>query len=88
MNIIKEKDIFYIGSPEQKDAYISFVIRDGILTVEHTVVSDKFKGQGVGKRLVKEVAEFAKENGLKVNSTCWFADGIFKGTEEYKGILA
>ena len=88
MNIIKESEIFYIGTPEEKDAYITFVVRDGILTVEHTVVSENHKGKGLGKVLVQEVANYAREKGWKVNSTCWFADGIFQKEEQYKDILA
>lgn len=88
MNLIKDKEVFYIGTPEQKDAYITFVVNNGVLTVEHTIVSEKFKGQGIGKLLVEAVADHARDNGWKVNATCWFADEIFQKGDQYKDILA
>lgn len=86
MNIIREKGIFFIGADDKKDAYISFTENNGILTVEHTVVTDALKGQGIGKLLVKEVSDYAREHGLKVNSTCWFAKDIFNKNKEYEDI--
>lgn len=88
MNIIRENDIFYIKGENGKDAYISFVINDGVLTIEHTVVSDKLKGQGIGKLLVKEVVDYVRANKWKINSTCWFAEGLLKKTDEWQDLLA
>lgn len=88
MNIQREKEIFYIGEQARKDAYISFVEKDNILTIEHTVVSEPFKGKGVGSLLVKEVVDYARENGFKLRSTCWFAEKLLKEVPEYADILA
>ena len=86
MNIQKEKDVFYIGTPEKKDAYITFTEKDGVLTIEHTIVPEALKGQGIGSVLVKEVADYVREKGEKVNASCWFADKILKDNPEYEDI--
>lgn len=93
MQIVRElrpdsESIFYIGSAEQKEAYITFLTKDNVLTIEHTIVSEKLKGQGIGKLLVAEVAKYARETNFKVNSTCWFADGLLQKNEEYEDIRA
>ena len=86
MEIQREKEIFYIGNPAQKDAYITFREKDGLLTIEHTIVSEALKGQGIGNLLVKEVADYVREKGEKVNARCWFADKILKDNPEYADI--
>ncbi len=86
MEIQREKEIFYIGNLAQKDAYITFREKDGLLTIEHTIVSEALKGQGIGNLLVKEVADYVREKGEKVNAGCWFADKILKDNLEYADI--
>lgn len=82
------ESVFYIGSENQVDAYISFVKQGDLLIIEHTVVGEKLKGQGIGKLLVEEVVNYARENDFVVNATCSFAHGLLYSQEKYEDIRA
>lgn len=56
--------------------------------IDHTEVYPQFKGQGVGKKLIKATVDFAKENKLKVIPLCPFAKKIIEKTPEFQGVLA
>ena len=86
MKIQREKEVFYIGDQAQKEAYITFTEKDGLVTIEHTIVPEALKGQGIGSALVKEVASYVREKGQKVNASCWFAAKILKANPEYADI--
>ncbi len=82
MEIIRGDNMFYIGEPEKPSAYVKFHVDGNILHLNSTVVGEKFKGQGVGKKLVAEVVSYAIEMGYKVNPVCWFAEVYFEKNPE------
>lgn len=91
MEIIKEgKERFYIGEKESDPlAEITFSRKKpGVLVIEHTYVSEALKGQGIGKQLVKRVAEYARQEGIKIIPRCKYAQKVMTGSEEYRDILA
>ena len=79
---------FYVGDPDEKDAEIHYVRngKDSII-IDHTVVSDSLRGQGVGQALVERVVEFARTEGLKVMPLCPFAKSQFDRNEAYADVL-
>jgi len=48
------------------------------IIIDHTEVSDKLKGQGVGYKLVEASVEFMRANNLKAMPLCPFANAVFK----------
>ena len=58
------------------------------LNIYHTEVDDKLAGQGVGKRLVTEAVEYARDHGLRVVATCPFARKVIDRTPELQDVLA
>ncbi|TDN88124.1 hypothetical protein DET49_10974 [Salegentibacter sp. 24] len=56
--------------------------------IDHTEVDPDFKGNGVGKKMVKAAVDFAKENKLKVIPLCPFAKKIIEKTPEFQEVLA
>ncbi|PKD21533.1 GNAT family acetyltransferase [Salegentibacter salinarum] len=56
--------------------------------IDHTEVDPDFKGEGVGKKMVKAAVDFAKENKLKVIPLCPFAKKIIEKTPEFQEVLA
>lgn len=86
MNIVKEKGVFFIEINGSKNAHISFVEENGVVIIEHTLVASMNKGQGLGKKLVQEVAGYARENKLKLDTTCSFARAVLDQTEEVKDV--
>lgn len=90
MEIIKEgKERFYIGENESDPlAEITFSRKEpDMLVIEHTYVSDVLKGQGIGQQLVKKVADYARQESIKVIPRCKYAQKIMTGSEEYSDLL-
>jgi predicted GNAT family acetyltransferase len=79
---------FYVGEPDHKEAEIHYVLSgNDIIIVDHTVVSDSLRGQGVGQALVKRLVEFARTKGIKIIPLCPFTKSQFDRHEEYADIL-
>lgn len=53
-------------------AELAYYINGDIIVFTHTGVPPALEGQGIGSLLVKTGLQYAKENNLKVESTCWF----------------
>lgn len=87
--IKKGNNQFYIGeNAENALAKITFVPQgENQIIVDHTYVSEVFKGQGVGKLLVKKVVEYARENNKKIIPVCSYAKKVLTEGKEYRDIL-
>ena len=80
---------FYIGEDESSSlAKITFIYKDGNLVIEHTIVSESLKGQGVARTLVDKVVAFAKEENLKIYPVCDYAKKVLTQDKAYRDILA
>jgi predicted GNAT family acetyltransferase len=54
-------------------AYVSYERPDErTIDLQHTVVPEADRGQGVGAALVKSAVDYARQNGLRVVATCPF----------------
>lgn len=79
--------VAYDGQTKAGD--ILFVPTAGnTFTIRHTIVDVSYKGQNIGRELVKNVANWAKEHDKKIISECPFARKEFESTPEYRGMLA
>ena len=61
---------------------------DGQITIDHTEVDERLRGQGVGERLVETAVEYARANDLKVKLLCPYARKVFEKHPEYGDVLA
>ena len=61
---------------------------DGQITIDHTEVDEKLRGQGVGEDLVKAAVDFARESGLKIKLICPYARKVFEKNPDYGDVLA
>ena len=50
---------------------------DTMLIIDHTDVSDQFRGQGLGRKLLNELVTFARGRNIKVIPLCPFAKSVF-----------
>ena len=62
---------FYIYD-ENKEilARLEYKKNGDILIFDHTVVSDKLKGQGIAQKLLDEAVDYVRKNNLKVKPEC------------------
>ncbi|CRZ34081.1 hypothetical protein DFR55_11225 [Herbinix hemicellulosilytica] len=89
MEIKKGNRCFYIGESEKKPlAIITYVpTGENLITVDHTYVSDQLAGQGVGKRLLHELTEWARKENLKIIPQCSFVKAQMEKNKEYHDLL-
>lgn len=67
---------------------IDYTSRDeNKIVIEHTEVDSAFQGEGVGKDLVHEVAEYARQNNLKIIPVCSYAKKVLERTSDYDDVL-
>jgi predicted GNAT family acetyltransferase len=69
---------FFVEENGEIIAEMNVGIVSNVLTAYHTEVSDKLKGQGIGKRLLEAMVEHARSNHLKVIALCPFVYASFK----------
>jgi len=87
--IKKGKNIFYVGDDvDHVSAKITFVHRGkDEIVIDHTFVSEPLRGQGVGLQLVKEAAEYARQENKKIIPKCPFARKVMTNNDEYCDVL-
>lgn len=69
-------------------AEITWQLRDGVMHVDHTYVSNTLRGQGVAKQLVDEAANYARQQGYKMNAICSYVVAAFEKSDEYNDVKA
>ncbi|KPM31219.1 N-acetyltransferase GCN5 [Croceitalea dokdonensis DOKDO 023] len=58
-----------------------------LIIIDHTEVEPEFKGKGVGKQLLYNIVEMAREKGIKIMPLCPFANAMFKKNEDIQDVL-
>ncbi|NLX83572.1 MAG: N-acetyltransferase [Clostridiales bacterium] len=78
MEILFYKDRFYIGdNPRTPQAAIRFrTVADDQIEVISTYTNPSLRGQGIARKLVEKVVDYARENKLKISSTCSYAQKV------------
>ena len=77
---IKSESKFRIFFNENDAGYLTYMISNGTLDIQHTVVRPQFRGQGLGKVLVDHAIDYAKEGGLTIIPSCSYAERIIGST--------
>jgi len=85
-----KKGAFYIEVDNQQEALMTYThAGPHKIIIDHTEVSDKLKGQGIGYKLVAASVDYLRTNNLKVIPLCPFAAAVFKKKhEEYGDVLS
>lgn len=66
----------------------TYVVRNGAWDLEHTIVDPAYGGQGLAGKLVHELAQKAREKGVKIVPTCSYALKTFDKNAEYADVWA
>ncbi|MDO6572680.1 GNAT family N-acetyltransferase [Staphylococcus pasteuri_A] len=79
---------FYVGEDENDPkAVITFKTADNNeIDIDHTGVSDEFGGQGLGKKLVYQVVDYARKNNLKIIASCPFAKDVLEKDDSVQDV--
>ena len=83
-----KKGKFYIEIDGKQEAEMTYTYAgsDKII-IDHTEVSEKLKGQGIGYKLVEAAIDFMRANQIKAIPLCPFANAVFKKKTEYSDRL-
>jgi len=65
-------------------AELDYILKGEIIIFTHTGVPPTIGGRGLGSKLVKTGLDYARENGLKVRSLCWFVSKYIRHHPEYQ----
>jgi len=55
--------------------------------IDHTEVSEDFKGKGVGKQMLMKAVDYARSNHLKIMPLCPFAKSVFDKDPDIADVL-
>lgn len=69
-------------------AEIEWILRDNVMNMNHTYVSDQLRGQGVAKKLLDQAAHYARDNNLKMNAICSYVVAAFEKSDAYNDVKA
>ncbi|HKP68051.1 MAG TPA: GNAT family N-acetyltransferase [Pyrinomonadaceae bacterium] len=81
------KGAFYIDENGEWIAELSYVKDNGTMTIDHTEIDEKLRGEGIGQDMVKAAVEYARANGLKINAVCPYAKKVIESTPEFQDVL-
>lgn len=77
--------VYRVGDDEAEMTYSR--AGAGLIIIDHTLVPDAFRGQGVGAALVERGVADARAAGLKVLPLCTFAAAQFRRHPEWADLL-
>lgn len=73
MKFIVEKNRVYYEENGEILAGITFIGDEDVLTINHTFVDDRLRGQGIASKLVQEAVTEIKRQNKKVQASCSYA---------------
>ena len=82
------KGAFFIDEEGEWIAELTYVTDNGVMTIDHTEIDEKLRGEGIGEDMVRAAVEYARENGLKINAVCPYAKKVIERTPELQDVLA
>ena len=82
------KGIFVALDGDKEAGRISYTFAgNSKIIIDHTEVNDAYRGQNIGKRILTEIVEYARENKIKIIPLCPFAKAIFEKVESIRDVL-
>lgn len=84
----QQKGSFKAYEGKQEAGVLTYTMEDqNRLVIDHTEVYPEFEGKGLGKKLVLQAVEFAREKNLKIIPLCSYASTVFSRTEDIRDVL-
>jgi predicted GNAT family acetyltransferase len=83
-----KKGAFYIEENGEWLAEMTYFKSGGNeITIDHTEVDERLRGENIGEDLLAEAVKYARENGLKIKATCPYAHKVLAHTPEYADVF-
>ncbi|MFC4410514.1 GNAT family N-acetyltransferase [Chungangia koreensis] len=79
----------YVHEQDGKNlAEITWVRKGDVMVMDHTFVDPSLRGQGVAKKLLDQAADYARDNGLKMQALCSYVVSAFNQSSSYDDVKA
>ena len=73
-----KKGEFYIGEENHHLAEMAYTwAGETMLIIDHTTVEDELRGQSVGRKLLDQVVDMARQKNIQIIPLCPFAKSVF-----------
>ena len=82
------RGIFYLNLDGEKVGELTYSFDNPIMTIDHTGVDVEHEGKGYASQLLDEAVTYARQNELKINPLCPFAEVKFDRNAEYQKVQA
>ncbi|MFI2855706.1 GNAT family N-acetyltransferase [Paenibacillus sp. JSM ZJ436] len=87
-DMIAEEGRFAIHDQDMTQAEVTYSSQgEGTISIDHTYVDPKFRGQGLAGKLIQEVIQHARENHLKIIPACAYAQHHFETHPQDQDVL-
>ncbi|UJF25064.1 N-acetyltransferase [Suttonella sp. R2A3] len=88
MSIHKQDNAFvYQNDGGENLAKITFRPQgDGVIVADHTFVDPSLRGQGVAGQLLDALADYAREENLKIQAQCSYVVSAFQRYDRYDDV--
>ena len=83
-----KKGEFYVGEDDQHLAEMAYTwAGESMLIIDHTIVEDELRGQNVGRKLLDQVVEMARQKNVKIIPLCPFSKSVFDKDQSIHDVL-
>ena len=82
------KGAFYIEEDGEWIAELTYFRVGDTMTIDHTEIDEKLRGEGIGEDMVRAAVDYAREQGLKVKPVCPYAKKVIERTPELQDVIA
>ena len=82
-----EQARYEITADGEVAGYVTYQLSDGVIDFQHTRTDDKFRGHGIGGRLIQSSLDSARQRHLAVLPTCPFTRRWIADHPEYKDLV-
>ncbi|MCO4745949.1 MAG: N-acetyltransferase [Proteobacteria bacterium] len=83
----EHKGRYVFGADEPRAEMTYSQAGESVWIIDHTLVPERFRGQGIGGRLVLAAVEDARREGHRIVPLCPFAAAQFRKHPEYADVL-
>jgi uncharacterized protein len=82
-------EFFTTNESGQRIAEISYVWNSpNQIVANHTWVDNSLRGQGIARKLLDTLVDFARKKDLKIVATCSYVDVMFKRDKSLADVIA
>lgn len=83
-----KKGEFYIGEENHHLAEMAYTwAGETMLIIDHTTVEDELRGQSVGRKLLDQVVDMARNKNIQIIPLCPFAKSVFDKDPSIRDVL-